>query len=163
MGIINYQTSEREGHSGFDAILKSMYDHANFATRLGHLIATRRILWVDRNQDNNNWAISILQAVAPDVQFRRVDSAEGAMSEIENHPFDLIISARDYPEKLGLQLLRAISVRRASGARISPVIIFASSEYFEENRHTALVSGAASYTCDYEDLFSAIETLCGER
>jgi hypothetical protein len=180
LGVVAYRSGHgRRDHSGFDAILKAIYDQTNPIHRLGELLAGRRVLWFDPNPDHNNRGRELLRAAASEsgedadsfgerfVEATTLDRAWNLLSEAGK--FDLVIShwghgmyAQDRAN--GEELLRRVARLRANGITAPPVVIFAGGGAFEVvNRRRALGLGAAEFVSRWEDLIAVMERVLGAK
>jgi hypothetical protein len=106
----------------------------------------------DSGDERTDWGQRLIEAT----------TLEAAWSHIEGGtPFDLVISHWGHGlyqgEPNGVELLRRVSARRATGQRVAPVIIFAGFDHYTDNRRSALSLGAAEFVCRWEDLMARIE------
>ena len=180
LGVVPYQAHDGgQDHREFDTLLRTLYEQTNPVHRLGQLLHGKRVLWFDPQPANNDLGKALLEAAVRESDDGGVDLGqrlveitrlEEAWSYLTNGaPVDLVISHwghglyRGHPdgplEPNGVELLRRVSARRATGQRVAPVIIFAGSEHHAENRRLALDLGAAEFVCRWEELMSRIETL----
>lgn len=178
LGVVGYRSADGGiDHSGFDAILKAIYDQTNPIHRLGELLAGRRVLWFDPNPDHNNRGRELLRAAAAEsgddadsfgerfVEATTLDKAWSLLSQAGK--FDLVISHWGhgmYPDGRanGDELLRRVARLRADGTTAPPVVIFAGGGDFEVvNRRRALGLGAAELVSRWEDLIAVLERVLG--
>lgn len=179
LGVIRYASGEgRRDHSGFDAILRTIYDRSNPVHRLGELLAGRRVLWFDPNPDHNNRGRELLTAAARETaggetsfvqRFVEVTTLDDAWQRLAgNDDFDLVISHWGHgmyaqERANGEELLRRVAGRRARGEVLPPVVIFAGAGEFERvNRRRALSLGAAEFVSRWEDLIGVIERILSD-
>lgn len=178
LGVVAYRSGDGgRDHSGFDVILKAIYDQTNPIHRLGELLAGRRVLWFDPNPAHNNHGRDLLRAAAADCgdggdafgeRFVETTTFDGAWSLLSAPgDFDLVIShwghgAYGAGRANGEELLRRVSEQRATGRAAPPVVIFAGRGDFEAvNRRHALRLGAAEFVSRWEDLIAVLERVLG--
>lgn len=172
LGVVPYQARDGgKDHGAFDAILRTLYEQTNPVHRLGVLLQGKRVLWFDPKPANNDLGKALMQGAIQDSGDERTDwgqrlieatTLEEAWSHLEGGmPFDLVISHWGHGlyrgEPNGVELLRRVSARRATGQRVAPVIIFADFDHYADNRRLALSLGAAEFVCRWEDLMARIE------
>lgn len=175
LGVVPYRSGDAgNDHSGFDAILKAIYDQTNPIHRVGELLAGRRVLWFDPNPAHNNRGRDLLRAAAAEcgdafgerfVEATTLDEAWRLLSAPGR--FDLVISHWGHAmyaagRANGEELLRRVSEQRGAGNVAPPVVIFAGAGDFEGvNRRRALGLGAAEFVSRWEDLIVVLERVLG--
>ncbi len=178
LGVVPYQARDGgQDHGEFDTILRTLYEQTNPVHRLGTLLHGKRVLWFDPRPANNDLGKALLEAAARESEDCSGDlgqrliaatSLEEAWSHLTDGAHsDLVIShwghglyrakANGQAEPNGVELLRRVSARRATGQRVAPVIIFAGSDHYAENRRQALDLGAADFVYRWEELMAKIE------
>jgi CheY-like chemotaxis protein len=178
LGVITYRKGDAGGdHSGFDAILKAVYDQTNPVHRLGELLAGRRVLWFDPNPAHNNRGRDLLRAAAAECgdcgnafgeSFVEATTLEEAWDRLSAAgKFDLVISHWGHGmcdgHANGEELLRRMAHLRAGGTAATPVVIFAGAGRYEAlNRRQALGLGAAELVSRWEDLIAVLERVLAE-
>ena len=179
LGVIAYDSGpDRTDHSGFDAILKDLYDQTNPIHRLGSRLNNKRILWLDPHPDNNDVGRQLIRAAVEDCssgrehfahQLYEVTEFESALTRLasDGPSFDLVISHWGYDtvanSATAVNLLQRIAQLRAEGRAVGPVVIFASGgEHEAHNRSVALRFGAAAYETRWGALMVTIERLLPE-
>jgi hypothetical protein len=180
LGVIPYRSGPGSDHSGFDAILKAIYDRTNPIHRLGELLAGRRVLWFDPNPAHNNRGRDLMRAAAAECgddgnggdafgeRFVEATTLEDACRALSSGTrFDLAISHWGHSmyrgHANGEELLRRVAQQRATGWPAPPVVIFAGASQFEVvNRRRALELGAAEFVSRWEDLIALLERVLGE-
>jgi CheY-like chemotaxis protein len=173
LGVVTYHKGDSgHDHSGFDAILKAIYDQTNPVHRLGTLLSGRRVLWFDPNPANNNTGRDLLRAAASECRecaerfqerFVEVTTLEEAWARLSGAaPFDLVISHWGHGlcdgRANGEELLRRVARLRGAGTPVAPLVIFAGGgAHAAINRRHALGLGAAELVSRWEDLFAVLE------
>lgn len=179
LGVVAYR--RRDGgrdHSGFDEILKAIYDRTNPIHRLGELLRGRRVLWLDPNPAHNNRGRDLLQAAAAECgdsgdafgdRFVETRTLEDAWARLTGPGrFDLAISHWGHGlaaggRANGEELLCRMAGLRAGGRVAPPVVIFCSGGDYEAlNRRHALGLGAAELVSRWEHLLAVLERVLGE-
>lgn len=152
---------------GFDRWLEVLHDATSPEASLAALVEGRRILWLDPNPKNNEYAFRVLNREdgsaghGPTIEL--VATVEEALQQLEfGGRFDLIISHMGYSRdgSTAERLLRAMPV---DSCRRAPVLIFASEDHAKENRETVLRLGGFDYAYEWEDLFLSIRRVIEGR
>lgn len=174
LGVVPYEARDGgKDHGAFDAILRTLYAQTNPVHRLGLLLQGKRVLWFDPQPANNDLGKALMQAAIQDTDEERTDMGQRlveatTLEEAWSHlaggtPFDLVISHWGHGlyqgEPNGVELLRRVSARRATGQRMAPVMIFAGCHHSADNRRSALSLGAAEFVCRWEELMARIEAI----
>jgi CheY-like chemotaxis protein len=158
--VITYDSQDGVDHSGFDRILESIHEQTNPAAVLGQYVASKRILWVDPHEANNQYGMQVLlssskrESTAGIVQ---VTSPEAALDKLEADHVDLVITHWGHGVGPGgvpnaVHLLNEMHARQL----LAPVIVFATSYHIDETKTEALRHGATAFVYRWEALFQEI-------
>jgi PAS domain S-box-containing protein len=119
-----------------------------------------RLLIVEDEQDSREMLVELLSGLGAEV--RAVGMADEALSILENHPIDLLISDIGLPEVDGYELIRRIRAAGRSGRDLPAIAVTAFAG--REDRRQALLAGYqmhVSKPIDYEELSAIVATLAG--
>jgi hypothetical protein len=167
---IRYDSNTPPDHGKFDFLLKDLADQTSADKVAAELLSEKNILWFDPCPKNNVKATDILE---PRIKKRRgsLDIEEclaQAKKKLESKKkYDLLITHWGHPDpedpNSGPDSNAQILLRyiRHEGIE-TPVIVFASHEYVNENRREAFKLGAFDFLFDWKPLFLSIERLFGK-
>jgi CheY-like chemotaxis protein len=166
--LLTFDTATATGeqdYSGFDRYLEALYECTNPVPRFTTLLANRRLLWVDPNQDNNEPGRAFLRRVgAPQEGLVEVGSVQEAVAALEaakkRRPFDLVITHWGEPKSprarpCAVALLETIRRRDLR----CPVVVFGFEEDVAERQGRATALGAYGYFHRFETLFQEMERI----
>jgi hypothetical protein len=163
--ILTYDTNGGRDFSGFREILDEIHRETNPVLRFGRLLEGKRILWIDRNPENNTPATKglLIDAArvagnpgAEVVEVRTVDEGVEMLRQAqanEGPPFDLVISHWGSEWNAAEQLLREIRRREFE----VPALIFAAKQEEGDRKWKAQALGAQGYYYSWAGLRRGIE------
>jgi len=121
-------------------------------------------MWFDPNRENNQKGVEILRKHMGAANVIQESDLKNAKETLQSDEIDLLITHWGNDLALGpdgtsepnaISLLRLV---KASNLQI-PVLVFASGDYPDINRSTAIKFGALDYVDQFHDLFSRIEDI----
>ena len=164
--ILSYK-SEGGDFAGFDDYLRTIHDETNPLARLGLILEGKRILWLDKNKENNDDGMRLLRKAAKKrCKFAPHANWESAVKEVRRaqsagEPYDLLITHWGHAQETLDGSVCAVAERVLTeirkGAAGLPAIVFASRDHANENKRRALRLGAAAFTFEWPHLFREIE------
>lgn len=162
----------RDGYAGFDRWLEAIHDATNPYRVLRRQVVGRRILWLDPFPKNNALGFRVLTGQGPPIRWledepgavihlsRTLEDALGELGAanrvIGDDGYDLVVTHWGHDPNgtsTAERLLRAM--RKAE--MFSPVVVFASGAFREQNRRRALRLGALAFTDRWSEFFSVVE------
>ena len=170
--VLSYSSQAGKDFSGFDQFLRTLYESTSPLFHFGRLLMSRRLLWLDRNPENNilinRFFLRAKQEAGLPLstmdlkQVRTVDEAVTSLQTAaqEKNPFDLVITQWGHQKGKEAVAERLLNVMRIQDLR-SPVLIFSSNTDTAERRRLALALGAQEYCWEFGGLLRAIERVLG--
>ena len=165
--VLPYDTKE-VGHAGFDHWLDALHQATNPVVGFGALLKGKRILWVDRNPQNNQYladeffATAAEQAKNAGCEIDVVPNAEQAFERLEPEPgksqYDLLITHWGYEVGQTATAQKLLAHIRKEDVSV-PVLIYSRYDRADERKPLALGLGAQGYYHTTEGLLKAIEHL----
>ena len=131
---------------------------------LGSLIAGKRILWLDPNDDLSDVddGYRALEEAARQVGGRtaivQVKAVDEALDLLRRRHWDLLITHWGHGQaappyrSVGAELLAELHLANTT----IPVVVFAGGDHADENKVDALARGAIDFTFTWDGLFAAI-------
>lgn len=167
--VIGYDSQSPPDHWRFDALLQRLRDETRPYPNLRAALKDKRILWLDPNPDNNDYAREFFQADREQGNrlFHEVTEVEKAIEalrqgQLEDAPYDLAIThygGSDGGIPTAVRFLRALR-ELPEGV---PVVVFASDWDAAKRRREVHRLGALDYCHQWEDLFFVLQTFFRER
>ena len=163
-GLCVFSYNSTKGHQPFDDFLKALARATDPQALLPDLVFGKRILWLDPKPKNNELPAEYLRGSV--VITTKLEEAKSYLEEADGKPnsegFDLVISHWGYKEgstPSGKALLEHVRIKGIKTA----IIIFASGDFYDENRKEALDLGAYEYTCTFQGLLQEIESFFSKQ
>jgi hypothetical protein len=162
--VLTYDSHGGRDHSGFDELLRELYEATNPTERLGSILAGRHLLWLDAEPRNNEYGMRFLLEAAGsrECAIEAVRTWTEAVERLESGRWDLAITHWGHDGADSLDGGRCsvaerilLEIRRRD-LRL-PVLVFASGAHAAENRRTAMGLGAQAYAAEWGHLFREIE------
>jgi hypothetical protein len=161
--VLPFDTAGNTDFSGFDRTLESLHDATNPLVQFGRLIAGRRILWVDPAPGNNRlvteeiFPLATKKAGAALCHVTFVDNAARAVDVLgDGGDWDLVVSHWGHASTGGPTALQLLAHIRAHDVQV-PLLVFATSDYAEENKKKLLRSGGLGYYFTWDGLLRGFE------
>ncbi len=161
-GIEIVPYSSADGFWEFDRYLEALYLATNPLPRFARMLGQRRILWIDRNERNNDPGVKFLGRAGLAGGLVMMADPREALDALEaaqqsRSPFDLVITHWGKPPDAG-QSPVAVSVLGEMRRRDlrAPAVVFSWPTDVPARRSEAMRLGAYGYFFSFEELFQEI-------
>ena len=149
-------TDQNKRHDGFDRWLESIHLHTCAEAQLKSCLEGRQVIWLDpQNEQNNSHGFKWLSHQVG-ASLKKISSLD-ELSASTHQEAALLITAFGYrsevEDSLAVSVLKTIN-RWTQGR--PPVIVFANSDFAQENRTQVLRYGAHEFAVDWGELFRII-------
>ena len=156
--VLHYEANGVD-HSGCDE-LQAIHARTAPVRRLRELFENNnRIVWVDRNQSNNDYGVGRLQRDVGARVDRKTSAAQ--LDEDEHSEAQLLITHFGYDKATGHAAAYDVLSKVNRWERRPPVIVFASGDHAYQNRLEVIRRGAFELASRWSELFEQIERLFG--